>query len=85
MKTLTNTPCPHRLDRILDLPSIQLPLRQLLQILLADFSMDLISWQSSQQFPPVEKTGVEGGRLEGEVDVDTGAEGWVDSGKEVGG
>lgn len=87
---LAQTPCAHRLDGVLNLPAIQLPARELLDIGLGQIRKrgrlrcrGFGSREAGEEFLPEFEAGGEGEGGEEEVDVDAGAEGGVDGGVEV--
>jgi hypothetical protein len=85
LKLLANTPSPYGLDRILDLSSIHLPLRQFLHVFFGDSRLGSVLRESRQEFLPEKKTRRKRKRCEEEMDIDSGAEGCVDGGVEIGG
>jgi hypothetical protein len=85
LKLLANTPSPYGLDRILDLPSIHLPLRQFLHVFLRNPRLGSVLRETRQKFLPEKKTRGKWKRCKEEVDIDSGAEGCVNGGVEVGG
>ena len=86
---LTIAPRLNRLNRILNLSPVQLPLRQLLQIPplqpLQRAHLPPLHRQAVQKLAPQHEAGRGRQRLEQQVDVDARAEGGVDGGVEIGG
>jgi hypothetical protein len=90
------TPRPHHLHRILDLPAIQLPQRQFLDVLIVErlrcarpvFNAMLLRRLLGEALEELAPDGFTGGSEEGleeEVEGDSAAEGGVDGVVEVGG